>query len=62
MRKRPLWNHFDECNRDLDEAAGAADAIACSGAAVCVWDDARARLQGDIMRLCMNSRFNRIGS
>ena len=21
----------DECNRDLDEAAGAADAIACSG-------------------------------
>jgi len=25
-----------ECNRDLDEAAGAADAIACSGAAVCV--------------------------
>jgi hypothetical protein len=26
----------DECNRDLDEAAGAADAIACSGAAVSV--------------------------
>ena len=40
---RPV-SGVSECYRDLDEVAGAADAIACSGAAV-LWDDARARLQ-----------------
>jgi hypothetical protein len=29
-------NRLNECYRDLHEAAGAADAIACSGAAGCV--------------------------
>ena len=41
IRSNPLPSHMravdeDECNRDLDEAAVAADAIACSGAAVSV--------------------------
>jgi len=55
----PRWNC--ERYRDLDEAAGAADAIACSGAAVCVgWCESSTA--GDNMRLCINSRFNRIGS
>jgi len=48
------------CNGDLYEAAGAADAIACSGRQF-EWDDARSRLQV-ITCASMKLPLNRIGS
>ena len=57
-RVQSLTLTVTECNRDLDEASGAADAIACSAGGSFVWDDARARLQVMIC-VCASPRITR---